>query len=84
MGGQDGAGGDEGLARAECYKHGAGEPVAGTLAHNHQLNLLLQEGLLELQEARYRDLLLCVVTLGLGGRSRKLELPACLSKDEVS
>ena len=44
---------------------------------------MMQEGLLELQEARYRDLLMCVVTLGLGERSRKLEIPACLNKDEV-
>jgi len=48
------------------------------------LHDLLQEGLEALLDARNRDLLLCLVTLGLGEKTTKLHLPPCLRMDEGS
>merc|ERR1711981_1058540 len=48
------------------------------------LHDLLQEGLEALLDARNRDLLLCLVTLGLGEKTTKLRLPPCLRMDEGS
>jgi len=48
------------------------------------LHDLLQVGLEALQDARNRDLLLCLVTLSFGEKSKKLRLPPCLRMDEGS
>ena len=42
-----------------------------------------QEGLQDLYDAQHRDLLLCVITLTLGSKTTRLEIPHCLLMDEV-
>jgi len=48
------------------------------------LHDLLQGGLEALLDARNRDLLLCLVTLGLGEKTTKFQIPSCLNMDEGS